>query len=174
MNGLTVGSVGLAIPRKGIDTFLELAQKFPKNQFIWFGAIYSSVIAKPLPKDLPKNVTFTGYVDDIVAAMNSLDVFIFPSYEENQGMAILEAGVLGLPLLVRDLPVYKGWLRDGENCLKAKDDAQFAAHLAMLLENDKRREELGKAAAHLAVTESTEAIGQKVEGYYQKLISKVS
>ena len=105
----TVGTVGLVIPRKGIDTFLELAAQFPDFQFVWFGKIYSKMLAKPLPKNLPPNVFFSNYVEDIIAAYNAIDVFIFPSYEENQGMAILEAAAVGLPLLVRDLPVYRDW-----------------------------------------------------------------
>ena len=91
LRGLVVGTIGLAIPRKGIATFLSLARDFPQIQFIWFGKIYSSLMAKPLPKNLPLNVVFTGFVENIRAAFNSLDIFIFPSHEENQGMAILEA-----------------------------------------------------------------------------------
>lgn len=118
---VVVGTVGLAIPRKGIDTFLMLAEKFTKNSFMWFGKIYSPAVVKALPQVMPSNVKFTGYVQDILEAFNALDVFIFPSYEENQGMVILEAAAIGLPILVRDIPVYEGWLRDGENCLKAKN-----------------------------------------------------
>src|SRR3989339_460464 len=116
LHGVVIGTVGLAIPRKGIDDFLEVARAFPEQQFIWYGKIYSSLFVKPFPKQLPKNVEFTGYVDDVVAAFHSLDVFVFLSFEENQGMAILEAAAAGLPIVVRDIPVYQGWLIHGENC----------------------------------------------------------
>ena len=109
LDGIVVGTVGLAIPRKGIETFLALARKFPKNKFVWFGKIYSSLLAKPLPKNIPPNVIFTGYVNDIVAAFNALDIYIFPSYEENQGMTNVESAAVGVPMLLRDLPAYKGY-----------------------------------------------------------------
>ncbi len=174
LNGLVVGTVGLAIPRKGIDTFLELAKKFPQNQFMWFGKIYSSLMAKPLPKNLPANVKFTGFVDDICAAFNAIDIFIFPSYEENQGMVILEAAAVGLPIIVRDIPTYQGWLRDGENCLKAKNVEEFKNCLERLINDRNLRSRLIEGAKILAQQESIETLNKKLLLTYQKLLSENS
>lgn len=170
-SGLTVGTVALAIPRKGIDTFLFLAERFPALQFTWAGKIYSSLLTKPLPKVLPANVRFSGYVPDIVAAYNSFDTFIFPSYEENQGMVILEAAASGLPILVRDIPVYRGWLVDGENCLKAKDNADFALKLKQLIEDRDLRVRLSQAALKLAAANSLPILGERLQKLYLELIS---
>ncbi len=166
LSGLAVGTTGLVIPRKGIDTFLALAVAFPDRPFVWFGKLYSKALVKSLPKTLSPNVRFTGYVDDIVAAYNSLDVFVFPSYEENQGMAILEAAAIGLPIIVRDIPVYQGWLRDGVNCLKAKDDVGFRMCLARLIEDADLRAKLSKGARELAKQESLERIREQVPKLY--------
>lgn len=170
LSGLTIGTVGLAIPRKGIDTFLLLSEKFPKNEFRWFGTIYSGVIAKSLPKNLPKNVKFTGYVDDINEAFNTIDVFIFPSYEENEGMVILEAAALGLPILVRDIPVYNGWLAHNENCLKAKSNQEFEKYLKELINDENLRKKLSHGAKILAKEKSIESIGAKTRAVYEKLL----
>jgi 1,2-diacylglycerol-3-alpha-glucose alpha-1,2-glucosyltransferase len=172
LNGLTIGTVGLAIPRKGIDTFCMLSEKFPKNQFRWFGAIYSGLIAKALPKNLPDNIKFTGYVDDIFEAFNSIDLFIFPSYEENEGMVILEAAALGLPILVRDIPVYNGWLLHGENCLKAKNDKEFEKYLKQMIDDENLRKKLSHGAKLLAKEKSIESIGKKTRGIYEKLLAE--
>jgi len=169
-NGLVIGTVGLAIPRKGIDTFLELAKEFPQHQFIWFGKIYSSLMAKPLPKNLPSNVKFTGYVDDICAAFNAIDIFIFPSYEENQGMVLLEAAAVGLPILVRDIPVYNPWLRDGENCLKAKNNEEFKTCIERLINDENLRNRLIEGAKILAQQESIETLNKNLFMTYQKLL----
>lgn len=171
---LTIGTAALVIPRKGIDSFLKLAEKFPQNQFIWFGTIYSRFLVKPLPKNLSANVKFTGYVDDINEAYNSLDIFIFPSYEENQGMAILEAAAVGLPILVRDIPVYQDWLYHGENCLKAKNDQEFEKYLKELLENNKLREKLSANAKKLAERENIEVLSKKLKEAYEKLQNNFS
>lgn len=170
--GLVIGTVGLVIPRKGIDTFLELAKKFPEHQFLWFGKIYSSLMAKPLPKELPANVKFTGYVDDICAAFNALDIFIFPSYEENQGMVILEAAAVGLPIIVRDIPTYQGWLRDNENCLKAKNNDEFKMCLERLISDEALRHRLIEGGKILASQESITVLNKRLLETYQKLLIK--
>lgn len=167
---ITIGTVGLVIPRKGIDTFLMLAEKFPKNHFIWFGKIYSSILVKPLPKKLPANVKFTGHIEDIGEAYNAKDIFIFPSYEENQGMVILEAAAYGLPILVRDIPAYNGWLVHGENCLKAKNNEEFEKYLRQLIDDKNLREKLGENAKILAQKENIKILSQKMFENYEKLL----
>ncbi len=172
LSSITVGTVGLVIPRKGIDIFISLAEKFKNNPFVWFGKIYGSLLVKPLPKNLPTNVRFTGYVDDVLAAFNSLDIFIFPSYEENQGIVILEAAAVGLPILVRDIPVYNGWLLHGENCLKAKNNDEFEKYLRQLIDDEGLRKKLGRNAKILAKKESIEALGEKLKKEYSKILGK--
>ena len=171
LNNLTIGTMGSVIPRKGVDTFLLMAKKFPKNQFIWFGKIYSSLLVKSLPKNLPKNVKFTGYVDDINEAYNSIDIFIFPSYEENQGMAILEAAAVGLPIIVRDIPVYNGWLINGENCLKAKSNEDFGILLNSLINDLNLRQELGRKAKLLGQKESIKFLAGNLKTAYERLLN---
>jgi len=172
LKGQVIGTVGLAIPRKGIDTFLKLAVLFPQYQFVWFGKIYSSLMAKPLPKNLPLNIIFTGYVQDINAAFNAIDIFLFPSYEENQGMVLLEAAATELPILVRDIPAYNPWLKDGINCLKAKDEESFEPCLRSLIENQELRNELSKNAKLLAQEEDIKKLNKKLMEIYKKLTAK--
>ncbi|MGO8674214.1 MAG: glycosyltransferase family 4 protein [Capsulimonadaceae bacterium] len=171
LDGTVVGTLALAIPRKGIDTFVALARQFPQTMFIWYGKIYPAALARGIPAKLPANVRFTGFVDDAVAALNSLDIFLFPSYEENQGMAILEAGASGLPLLVRDLPAYRGWLNHGANCLKAATNTDFGDLLAALLPDPSLRSRLAAGAAEMARSESIEEIGRRTAAYYRGLLA---
>jgi len=172
LNTVTVGSMALVIPRKGLDTFINLAKTFKNNQFIWFGKIYSSLIVKPLPKELPENVSFKGHTDAVNEAYNAMDIFIFPSYEENEGMAILEAAAASLPILVRDIPVYEGWLIHEENCLKAKNEKDFEIMLRKLIENPELRSKLGKAARKLAEEKSIPAVSKKALAVYKKLLAE--
>jgi 1,2-diacylglycerol-3-alpha-glucose alpha-1,2-glucosyltransferase len=168
--GIVVGTVALVIPRKGTDTFLKLAEKFPENKFVWNGKIYSSLMVKSLPEKLPANVKFTGFVPNVLDAFNSLDIFIFPSYEENQGMAILEAAAVGLPIIVRDIPVYEGWLVHGENCLKAKTDEEFEMCVRSLIEDSNLRSKLAAAALLLAKNESIESQSLQTMTVYKNLM----
>jgi len=65
----------------------------------------------------PRNCTFTGYIDDIRGAFAAGDIFCFPTHEENEGIALLEAMAAGKPVLVRDIETFS-WLADGEDSLK--------------------------------------------------------
>jgi 1,2-diacylglycerol-3-alpha-glucose alpha-1,2-glucosyltransferase len=157
----TIGSVGLALPRKGIDTFLFLAKKFPEIDFIWYGKIYSSLLVRPEYKTNLPNVKFTGFVDDVNAAFNSLDVFIFPSYEENQGMVLMEAAAIGLPILVRDLPVYKSWLTNRNCCLAANNNKEFESKLKELISKEELRIKLSQEIKKIAQENSLETVEQQ-------------
>lgn len=172
LDNLTIGTVGLVMPRKGVDKFLQLAQKFSKNQFIWFGKIFkahSSAFVKPLPSLLPDNVKFTGFIKDTNEAYSSMDIFLFPSFEENEGMAILEACAVGLPILIRDIPTYEGWLIHNKNCLKAKTDAEFEKYLHLLMTDKDLRDRLGHNAKILAQEKSIGNLAEKTLAQYEKL-----
>lgn len=173
LRGVVVGTVALVIPRKGIDTFLALARIFPNNTFVWFGKIYSSLLSKPLPKNIPPNVIFTDYVKDVVAAFNTLDIYIFPSREENQGMTNVEAASIGIPMLLRDLPAYRGYFTDEKDCLMAHNENEFAPKLARLLNNKEERDLLAVRAKERVVKEqSLEACGRKMRELYIKLLDR--
>ncbi|HRY52421.1 MAG TPA: glycosyltransferase family 4 protein [Candidatus Portnoybacteria bacterium] len=169
---LVVGTVGLVIPRKGVDKFLALAQKHPNQQFLWFGKIYSKLIVKGLPKVLPNNVKFTGFVEDINAAFNAIDIFVFLSSGENQGMVLLEAAACGLPMVVRALPAYEGWLVHNENCLIAKDEKETNEYLDLLIKDEELRKKLSHGALELAKTEDIKEQNKKLQKVYLDLLAK--
>jgi 1,2-diacylglycerol-3-alpha-glucose alpha-1,2-glucosyltransferase len=174
LKGLVIGTVGLVIPRKGVDIFIKLAEKNPQNNFIWFGKIYSKAMVKSLPKVLPENIRFTGYVPDteLNADFNALDIFVFLSSEENQGMAILEAAAVGLPILAKYLPAYDGWLVHNENCLIARNDEEVEKYLDILMKDAELRQHLSEGAKILAQKESIITLNKDLLETYQQLAAK--
>lgn len=167
---IVVTNVAMALKRKGLDTFIYLGKMFPNVRFAWFGKIFNILLAPKIPPATP-NVTFHGYVPDIMEAYLSADIFLFPSYEEQQGISVLEAGSMGLPILVRDIPVYYGWLIDGENCLKARNNEEFKEKLSNLLQESYLRKKLGNELHKLVVNEhSFENVGIKLNNLYEKLL----
>ena len=169
LDGLVIGTLAVVIYRKGIDTFFKLSQNFSKNNFIWFGKIFNKVFFQGLSAKIPSNVLFTGYVDNVNSALNALDIFVFPSYAENQGMAIIEAGAVGLPILIRDLPAYEGWLIHKENCLKAKNDTEFIDYLNLLLTDEVLRLKLCNKAFEMAQKEDIKILNKKLIKIYNEL-----
>jgi glycosyltransferase involved in cell wall biosynthesis len=153
LSGTVAFMVGHVIERKGLRAFVETARAMPDTDFVWFGYLNPTggdgvdrLLRKretsKLVERAPDNCTFTGYVEDIRGAYAAGDVFFFPTKNENEGMALLEAMACGKPPVVRDIPAFE-WLEEGTNCLKA--DGDFADPLERVRDPD-RRERLGENA----------------------------
>ena len=175
LNKPTVIGVGQVIPRKGITTFIEAARRLPEYDFIWYGTRMNKVLMydRKMEKAIhnsPSNVQFSGYVEDIQAAYSSGDLFFFPSHEENQGIVILEAAVRGIPIVLRDLPVYRGWLEDGENCLKGENLDQFVELIREGMEDKPLRDKLTDRASRMAEKHRLEKVGQQYKEIYDLVL----
>lgn len=69
------------------------------------------------------------------AAYSGADLFLFPSYEETEGIVVLEALAMKIPLLLRDIPVYNGWLEKEKDVYIAKDLNDFEKTARNILEH---------------------------------------
>ena len=122
--------IGLYIERKGIIDFVELAKKMKDYKFIWFGyspLIFSRKKVRKAVKTKLDNLIFAGYVEQetICKALNGCDVYIAPTFEETEGITIIEAASCKTNMVVRDIPVFKGWFEDEKNVYMAKDIQEF-------------------------------------------------
>lgn len=169
--------VGHVLRRKGLRTFIETARQMPELDFAWFGYINplgEGRIGKMLQsretmkmiEESPENCTFTGYIDDIRGAHAAGDIFFFPTRNENEGIALLEAMSAGKPVVVRDIETFE-WLEHGENCLKAEND--FSGVIKQLMEPE-TREELGEAAKQESRGFTLEKVGDQLLRVYKNLV----
>ncbi|WP_247731687.1 glycosyltransferase family 4 protein [Halovivax limisalsi] len=174
----TVFLVGHVIKRKGLETFVGLARARPDVDFAWFGPLDLSLKGREttrLVETAPENCTFTGYVEDVRGAFAAGDVFCFPTHEENEGIALLEAMTAGKPVVVRDIEPF-AWLEDGENCLKVSpgpgesDVAAFAAAIDEL-DDAERRRRLGAAAAERAAAFTIDEIAAAYASLYREVLA---
>ena len=135
-NDKVVMSVGLYFERKGILDFVRLAYAMPDHKFIWFGKtpLFSvpPKIARAVRTKLP-NLIFAGYVspEELKKAYVGADVYIFPTYEETEGIVLLEALASRTNVIVRDIPCFD-WLRADRDCYKAKSMAEFKWRIGKL------------------------------------------
>ncbi|HIC96302.1 TPA: glycosyltransferase [Candidatus Bipolaricaulota bacterium] len=171
----TIASAGSVIPRKGVMDFIAVARLLPEYDFVWYGQRWNRLLAfhpemERMIRRRPPNLRFPGFVSDIQGALSAADLFFFPSWGENQPVALLEAAACGLPLVVRDLPEYRGWLKEGENCLKGRKLEEFARIIQMVAEEEDLRERLSSGARRLAREHSLERVGARLIELYSALL----
>ncbi|MCH5204761.1 MAG: glycosyltransferase family 4 protein [Oscillospiraceae bacterium] len=169
-----VVSAGLIMKRKGVHDFAELARRCPEYKFIWFGDSNLNLAGKEVRhavKTAPPNLTFAGYVpkESIKAALSGSDLFLFPSYEETEGIIVLEALAMKIPVLLRDIPVYGDWIEVGKNAYTAKDNDGFERRLRDILEG--RAPDLTEKGYETAVNKSIENTGKKLVEAYRRAIA---
>lgn len=172
-----VFNVGHVIKRKGLKSFIETAKEMPELDFVWFGylnptggdgitdRLLKSRDTKKLVENSPENCKFTGYIEDVRGAFAAGDVFFFPTKNENEGIALLEAMGCGKPPVVRDIETFE-WLDHGMNCLKTEDD--FATQLEKMKDKE-TREEIGEAAQRKSEDYTIESVGDRLENLYARL-----
>ncbi len=169
-----VMSVGLQIRRKGIFDFVELAKSMPEYHFVWCGYTNPTIIPNDtrelLQTNLP-NLHFVGFVDDMVSAYSAADLFFMPSYEETEGIVVLEALAMKRPTLLRDIDVYKPWLKDGENCYMRSNNDEFKEVINEVLSNG-ASSEIIENAYKVAMDRDIEKIGSRLKEIYTSLVRK--
>lgn len=117
----------------------------------------------------PENVTFAGFVDreTLREAYCGADVFAFMSHEETEGIVVLEALACGIPTVVRDIPVYNGWLREGQNVYKASGTDEFQQKAEGLLTGT--LPDLTAAGRRVAEERSLSVMGECLREVYRRM-----
>ena len=167
--------IGLYIERKGIIDFVELAKKMKGYKFIWFGyspLIFSRKKVRKAVKTKLDNLIFAGYVEQetICKALNGCDVYIAPTFEETEGITIIEAASCKTNMVVRDIPVFKGWLEDEKNVYMAKDIQEFENKIKKIIRG--KLPSLVDEAYNIANERKSKNIGEKLKDVYEEVLGQ--
>lgn len=168
----TVVNLAQVYEIKGVETFTDVGAALPQAEFRWWGHRHPFLAprsTKRLVRNAPPNVRFPGFIQDKRRAFAIGDVFFSPSHQETQGMSVLEAAYCGLPIVVRDIPVFE-YLTHGETCLKADSTDGLAAAISRLLEDPDLRAELGAAAREWASEHTLDRVGRDLRSVYEELL----
>ena len=151
---------------------MQLARRMPEARFLWFGWTDPHLIPQEIRQAMeqaPENVTFAGFVDreTLREAYCGADVFAFMSHEETEGIVVLEALACGIPTVVRDIPVYNGWLREGQNVYKASGTDEFQQKAEGLLTGT--LPDLTAAGRRVAEERSLSVMGERLREVYRRM-----
>lgn len=123
-------------------------------------------------EELRKRVIFLGHREDMPGILQTIDIFVYPSFLEGLGTALLEAMAMERPVAASDIPTFRYFIIDGENGIffKPKDHESIAEKVLFLIQNSTQRERLGKNARRTILDrftlnkmiDATEAVYKKV------------
>lgn len=97
------------------------------------------------------NIIKTGNVKDPERYLSAMDVFVFPSYREGFGSAVIEAEAMGLPIIVTDIPGPTDAIEKGKTgfVVEVKNTNDLVEAIELLLVDENKRKECGEASVRL-------------------------
>jgi glycosyltransferase involved in cell wall biosynthesis len=144
--------VGRLIPRKGLPFLVKAAEHIIKehNQAMFVvvgdGPLKNNIRAHLEKIRLSGNFVFLGDVTEqaLPAVYNCADVFVLPSIQEGQGIALLEAQATAKPVVAFNMGgVREAVLNKKTGFLTKPDSRQLAEAVLKLLSNASLREKMG-------------------------------
>jgi glycosyltransferase involved in cell wall biosynthesis len=125
--------------------------------------------------NLSSAVKLSGWRDDVVPFLHSLDAFVSASRFDAFGLVIAEAMACSLPVIAADAPISREIIEHDKNgILFPTDDADALAEAILdLLENPAKRERLGIAARKRIETQfSLMKMADETIEFYQDILRK--
>lgn len=107
-------------------------------------------------RELGPHVTLVGYSPDVHHYMAHADVFVFPSFMEGLGTAVVEAMAMGLPVVAYNIPPVREITDDGRvaHLVELGDSEAFArAVLEVLVDGVDMGKQLEWVERHFAIDE---------------------
>lgn len=171
-NEKVIISVGHYMERKGIRDFIKLAKSMPEITFIWFGYTNSNLVPQTIQNDITtaqENAKFPGYVckEQLRDAYSGSDLFLFLTHEETEGIVLLEALAMKIPILIRDIPTYKEMFSDGKEVYKGSSIGEFQDKIRKILIG--RLPALQDSGYKLVKEKDIGKIGMKLKTIYESI-----
>ena len=123
---------------------------------------------------LERNVLFLGYLDRRNVLLDCYcagDAFVFASRTETQGLVLLEAMALGLPVVSTAVMGTRDILEAGRGALVPREDeTEFAARVADLLRDPALRARLSREARDYAMEWSAPRMAARMLDLYARVL----
>lgn len=159
-----------------VDVVAEARKRIPDLLFLVTGEGPAEKTLRRQAESLglAECVRFLGYLDRqrrLPDAYAAADVFVFASRTETQGLVLLEAMAMGLPVVALAAMGTKDIMAPGRGGLAAPDDvAGFAGMLADVLEDDGLRARLAAEARDYAREWADDRLAGRLAELYRSLV----
>src|SRR5688572_2217178 len=155
-----------------VDVVHRLVRDFPTLRFIIAGEGPDAPRLRTLvhERGLDAHVLFLGNLDRRTALLDcyrAADAFLFASPTETQGLVLIEAMALGVPIVSTAVMGTATVLRDARSAVVAPEDVGgFATEVARVLRDPALRAQLSEAGPRDAAAWSNDAMMQRVLAVY--------
>ncbi|HYY87209.1 MAG TPA: glycosyltransferase family 4 protein [Chloroflexota bacterium] len=177
-----VSTIGALHPRKSHELFIDAAalvsRRVPHARFLIVGAgeLHGDLDRRVRDAGLDGRLVLTGLRDDVARILAATDVYVKPGIVEGfVGITVLEALVLGRPVIAFDTEDVKLALVDGETGLLVPngDVGRLSDKIVYLLRDPEFGARLGEAGQRL-VSERFDfgVLARRLEAFYQDVLEK--
>ena len=178
-----IGVAALFRPRKGVEVLLEAIARLRaagrRVRLVGVGRFESTEYADAIRRltgemRMGDCVEWTGFQNDVTAAMRKMDLFVLPSlYGEGMPMVVLEAMAAGVPVVASRVEGVGEAIEDGRTGLLVEpgDADALAAQIARVLDGEVAWDALRTAAhARQAAEFSDRVMASRVAEVYRQVL----
>jgi glycosyltransferase involved in cell wall biosynthesis len=178
---IKIATIAALVDHKDIPTFIRMAEGIIKsgNTSYHFFIIGEGTLKNDLSdmikqKGMESNVHMTGFINDIPAVLNDLDVFVFTSKSEAFGSTILEVLSSETPVIATNIGAAKEILTHGKDALmtEAGNVEDLANHVLEVLNNTSLRNQLVKNGLLTADKFSVDSYKKALSEVYLSCLNK--
>lgn len=182
-NVKVIGFVGRIVPDKGIKCLIsafEMVQKKSDNVYLLLMGTFETIrvtIDEQTKQKITNNscIVYGGHADNICPYYSAMDMCVLPSRREGFGLSLIEAGVMGLPVITTKVTGCVDAVVDNvTGLLVDKDnDKQLAEAMLKLLKDSELRKEFGRMGRERALEffDSKRLIAEHMK-LYEKILGK--
>jgi len=177
--------VGGVEKRKNLENLIKAIKLSKEN----FPQIALNIVGKPRDKqyydkmkelveknNLENNINFMGYLDDeeLKKEFQKAEIFVLPSYEESQGVVVLEAMAMGKPIVASKWGGISYMVEDKKQgfLVDPQNPKEISEALNSILKNPELKKSMSKNSLIKAKKFSTTQTVKKTIEYYKKIIEE--
>jgi len=157
--GVILGNAGRLTAQKGQQHLIQIAKKLKDSniEFTLFiagtGEMQDELESLIDKNNLKNEIVLLGFVRDMEAFMNSIDIFLLSSIWEGFGYVLVEAMIKSKPVIAFNISSNPEIVTQDETgfLIDYNDIEMFAKKTQLLIQNEKLRKQFGEAGRKSAV-----------------------